>query len=200
MKNLLIIFLFIVSISACSQKDNIKYEQALSYIEEYYSNCDKQLLEKALDILDSTSINNNQIVNTKISLYFLLKKYKEGISFMNAIPVDRFYRPYKKEMYIKSMLALNEGDPLKRHFYYEQAILSINSYLSNNPKDDQALADLFYTKLRFESRDKVLQYLDEYLKTNKNEEFLELLRQSISKDISTIDCSFFVPSDLQSED
>ncbi|MFV0326926.1 MAG: hypothetical protein ACK5LF_21530 [Bacteroides xylanisolvens] len=190
MKNLFIIILFIVSTSACTQsnEDNVKYKRALAYIEGYHSNHNKQLLEKALIALDSTSLDSTssnycKIANTKISLYLLLEKYKEGIAFVDVIPENRFYKTYQKEMYLKSMLALNERDTLKRDSYYQQAILAINSYLSNNPTDEQALTDLFYIRLRFEPRTKVLQGIDEYLKTDSNQiEFFKLLRQSIQQD------------------
>lgn len=142
-------------------------------------------MEKAVILLDSISSDNNQVINTKISLYLLLGDSKKGVTYLETIAEDRFYKPYQKEMYLNSILALNEKDSLKREILYKQAIDGIDHYLLKHSSDDQALADLFYTKLRFKPLDSVLSDIERYMKKDiYDKNFLQILKQSM-QDSST---------------
>jgi hypothetical protein len=186
---LLLLLFSLICIHACSQtesKENIaensKYTQALTYINEYYTNEDRQLLIKAKTLLDSISDDSNQIINTKISLFFLLGNYGEGVKYLKTIPDKYFYKPYQKEMYLNSMTALSERDTVKRQYYYNCAVLQIKKYLSEHQTDNQALAEFYYTQLRFTSKIHVLNEIDKAIKTNLyDNEFLSTLKETIKE-------------------
>lgn len=188
-KTIIVIMLCLnlICVRGCSQSGikrdiakNSNYTQALVYINKYYTNEDKKLLIKAKDLLDSTCDNSNQIVNTKISLFFLLKNYSEGIKYLNSISNIHFYKPYQKEMYLNTMAALAENNAAKRQHYYNSAVIHIMKYLVKHKTDNQALADLYYTQIRFTSKTHVLNEIDNAIKTNLyDNNFLSILKETI---------------------
>lgn len=163
------------------------YKQANSKLNEYHLTNNDSCLDLSLKYTEEAlSICSEYIVrlsDLKITLLMLLRKYKEGYEFVNLMNDNDFDKPYKKSMYLKTFNAFyfeSQGNTLRRDSCFKDIEIEIKTYLSKNPSDNDATADLFFTKAKHTDIEiviKEIEFLQE--KDQENVDFLEGLKGTI---------------------
>jgi hypothetical protein len=143
------------------------YRQANNNLNAYYRQGDRRKLDTALTIIDENiqacPDYKNRMVNLKIRLMILTKAYASGYRFIDSLEGEKFDKSYKKSFYLKSFRAmeLNEqGDSVNRDKLYRDIVDDILPYIKEHPSDNEAVADLFFTKVKVEDKAKVLKEID----------------------------------------
>ncbi|MRG44839.1 hypothetical protein GFS24_06920 [Chitinophaga sp. SYP-B3965] len=156
------------------------YKEANNKLNEYYQFADQKKLDTVLSIIDE-NINacpeyEVKMVNLKVRSLTLLKTYDRGYKFIDSLDEAKFDKSYKKKFYLanfKVMALESAGDSAGIYKQYKKIIHEISEYVAGNPSDKDAIADLFFTKVKIESKPEVLRDL-------------ELMRQK-----NSIDSNFF---------
>jgi len=93
------------------------------------------------------------VVDFKITLLISMKKYAEGISFIDSLKENDFTFGYKKGMMSKGLQALYYGsknDTIKRNLMYKEIANDIEQYIKkknlNNTEFKEIYTDLFAVK------------------------------------------------------
>jgi hypothetical protein len=161
--------------------------RANSYLNEYYIDGNEKCLNISLLIIDSVfnlcPENKEQTVSLKITLLTLLKNYDKGFEFVNTLEEEGFGKPYKRNMYLNTFKALSfeaKGDTIKRNVLFKELANEIESYVNINPTDKSAITDLFFTKIRFTSKEIVIEEIDQMQENAEaDNNFYEALKESI---------------------
>ena len=193
-KNLLLAYMSTLSLS-CSNGTGVlsdkdcqnNVSKANSYLNDYYIDGNEKSLNLSLSIIDSVfnlcPENKGQLVSLKITLLTLLKEYDKGFEFVNALEEEGFNKPYKRNMYLNTFKALSfeaKGDTMKRDVFFKELADEIESYVNKNPSDKSAITDLFFTKIRFTSKETVLEEIDQMKeKEQARKDFYNALKESI---------------------
>ncbi len=166
-------------------KDNLS--RANSYLNEYYIDGNDENLNLSLSMVDSVfnlcPKNKGQFVSLKITLLTLLKDYDKGFEFVSTLEEEEFDKPYKRNMYLKTFKALSfetKGDTIQKDEFLKELANEIESYVKENPTDKSSITDLFFTKIRFTSKEDVIEEINrmqENVATDKD--FYEALKESI---------------------
>lgn len=165
------------------------YKNAISKLNNYYEYKNSMDLDTALISLEKSyklcpERRKNRFPNVKITLLLLMKEYEWGYRFIDSIELDLFKSSYKKNVYSKTFQGLlyeKQGDTINRNICFKNLVNEIKLYLSNNPSDNDAISDLYYTKLRYENKKVVISEIDSTLVTYKgNKDFLERLKNTIN--------------------
>jgi hypothetical protein len=171
-----------------SDKDcNSLYTQAKNKLNEYYLVNNDSSLYSSLgyteQALSSCPEFKGRFTDLKITLLMLLHEYEKGYKFVNALNVKEFSKPYKKSLYLKTFKALsleNQGDTLGRDSCFNELEAEIKSYMSKYPSDKDAIADLFFIKVKHINTELVIKEIDLLQKKNKKDaEFFEGLKETI---------------------
>lgn len=163
------------------------YSKANSYLNEYHMKGNEKSLRLSLKITESIYGScpdfKEQLTNLKITLLMLLKDYEKGFKFVSSLDADKFESAYKKNLYLKTFKALTleeRGDTLKRDELLQELVNEIQNYIDNNSSDKNAIADLFYTKIRFKSENEVIEEIEQLQQKDiDNKDFYEALKESI---------------------
>jgi hypothetical protein len=193
-KNLLLAFISLLyhscsnGISVLSDNDcQNKLSSANSHLNKYYIEGNEKSLSLSLSIIDSVfnlcPENNGQFVSLKITLLTLLKDYDKGFDFVNTLEEKGFDKPYKRNMYLNTFKALSfeaKGDTIQRDVLLKELTYVIENYVNKNTGDKSAIIDLFYTKIRFISKEVVIDEIDQMQKNAEaDKDFYEALKESI---------------------
>lgn len=69
---------------------------------------------------------------------------------------------------------------MKRDVFFKELADEIESYVNKNPSDKSAITDLFFTKIRFTSKETVLGEIDQMKeKEQARKDFYNALKESI---------------------
>ncbi len=171
-----------------NQKDcKMIYNESINHINNFYIKNDKNELQLSLSKINSytdfCSEYRNRFYNAKITVLMLMKDFKQGYEFVNTLKVEEFQFAYKKNLYLKTFKALlleKEGNLIDRNKLFLEITEEISTYLLNDQLNKEALSDLFYTKIRFQEIEGVLNDLEIKQKENEqNREFLEILKETL---------------------
>jgi hypothetical protein len=86
------------------------------------------------------------VVDFKITLLVSMKKYAEGISFIDSIKENDFTFGYKKNFMSKSLLALDYGsknDTIKQNLVYKEIANDIEQYVKKQNISDKEFKDIY---------------------------------------------------------
>lgn len=93
------------------------------------------------------------VVDFKITLLISMKKYAEGISFIDSLKGNDFRFEYKKNLMTKNLKALNYGfknDTIKKNLVYKEIANDIEHYINkqniSNAEFKEIYTDLFAVK------------------------------------------------------
>lgn len=93
------------------------------------------------------------VVDLKITLLISMKKYTEGISFIDSLNENDFTFGYKKNLMSKSLYALDYGsknDTIKKNLLYKEIADGIEKYIKeqtiSNTEFKEIYTDLFAVK------------------------------------------------------
>ena len=164
-----------------------KIAKANSYLNEFYIDGNEKSLIFSLSIIDSVidlcPENKSQMVSLKITLLTLLKDYEKGFQFVSTLEKEGFDKTYKRNMYMNTFRALsfeNKGDTLQRDAILKELADEIGIYVKENPTDKSAIADLYFTKIRFASKENVIKEIDQIKDSDQaGNDFYEALKESI---------------------
>jgi hypothetical protein len=139
---------------------------------QYQSILDSTLLEKSLGHLDSIDCMppNQKTFMLKLSVYSLLHRYDEGISYIESIDSTYFKSPYRRNIYVKSLEAKKASfmkDTVQATSLYEGIANELQVYLDKHSPNDAALMDLFEIKQKIEPKDKLIDEINELKKQGK---------------------------------
>jgi hypothetical protein len=193
-KKLLLTFISTLSIG-CTNRTGVLSDEvcqnnvskANSYLNEYYIDGNEKNLKFSLSIIDSIFNscpgNNSQLVSLKITLLLLLRDYDGGFEFVKYLEENGFDKPYKRNMYLNTFKALSfeaKGDTIQRNFTFKYIAEEIEGYIKKNPTDKGAITDLYFTKIRFTSKETLIEEIDN-MKENEHagEDFYIALKESI---------------------
>lgn len=157
------------------------------YLNDYYADGDEESLRLSLSMVDSVfnfcPENKAQSVGLKITLLMLLRDYDQGVEFVNTLDEKGFDKPYKRSMYLSTFKALScevKGDSVQRDVYLKKFMDEIENHISRNPMDKSAIADLFFTKIKFYPKEVVMEEIDQLQKNSEiDKEFYEALKESV---------------------
>lgn len=196
MRNIIIVlFLCIESFFCLNNAQNNQKQceyfihKATLSLNEYYADSSVCHLDTAFEYINTAdqmcTAHIPQIVNLKITLFLLSKKYDEGYEYISSLPLDRFKRSYQKNQYLNTFKALlyeQNNDTINRNACYKAVAVEIEKYLENNPSNKDALVDLFFAKIKFENKDSVLNQINIIeMKNNKDKNFYEALKETIGQ-------------------
>ena len=160
-----IIFLFF-TLSFASCKGQLKADEACikkfkSARELAYANSARQsALDSAMNLVNECmqcdSIRK-AVVDFKITLFVSMKKYAEGIGFIESLSEKDFTYGYKQKFMSKGLQALefnSKSDTIKRTLVYQEIVNDIEQYINN--KQDigskefiEIYTDLFAVKEKY---------------------------------------------------
>jgi hypothetical protein len=150
------------------------YKQANTLLNDYYEDANPKKLDSALFIvennLESCRDYYTGVVSLKIRLLILLKAYDRGYKFVDSLDLERFDKPYKKNLYLRNFKAMkldSSGDLANRDKEYFGMINDINEYIKKHPQDKEAIADLFFIKEKVENKAKILEEIRIMQRQNK---------------------------------
>lgn len=139
---------------ACMKKFKVARELA-------YANSTRQsALDSALDLVNESvqcdSIRK-AVVDFKITLLVSMKKYAEGISFIDSLNEKDFTFGYKQKFLSKGLQALefnSKNDTIKQNLIYKEIANDIEQYISNkhdigSKEFTEVYTDLFATKEKY---------------------------------------------------
>lgn len=151
------------------------YKDANSRLNEYYQYADPKKLDTALAVIEGNiSVcpeYEARMVNLKIRLLILLKAHDHGYKFIDSLDEAKFDKSYKKNFYLKSFKAMefeSTGDSININKQYKEIVYDISEYLTKYPSDKEAIADLFFTKVKIENKQEVLRDLKLMQQKNDN--------------------------------
>lgn len=189
---LLAVVLLITSCNGQTKKNNandctILYNQANNKLIEYYTTnhdiCLHESLNYTEEALSLCPEYKVRLIDLKVTLLMLLHEYKKGHEFINSMNINDFVKPYKKNLYLKTFKALSfeaQGDMLGRDSCFKEIEAEIKSYISEYPSDKEAIADLFFTKVKHIKTELVIKEIDLLQEKNKKDtEFFEGLKETI---------------------
>jgi hypothetical protein len=175
--------------NSIKQEDcNKSYQKATSALNNYYVDSNKVYLDTAYYVVEKVYGTcpefKSRFTNLKISLLLLRQEYESGYRFVDSLEENEFRQSYKKKLYLKTFQALTfeqQGDTSQRNEYFEKLVVEIEIYISVNPSDKDAIADLFYTKLKFKEKAEVKREIDSMqTKRNNEKDFFNALKEAIS--------------------
>lgn len=163
------------------------YKKANEKLNQYYRDGLSSHLDTALyyaNQLNTCSEYKVRGVNLKLTLYMLSQRYEMGYKYVDSLLEKDFNRPYQKIQYKKSFEALlfeKQNNIASRDSCYKEIIIEIEKYIKKNPLSKDAIVDLFYIKMRFEEKEKVINEIN-LLKSEKSydKDFLETLKETIN--------------------
>jgi len=190
MNKSLIIAIFCFLFLCCrGESGNFKiyYQKANEKLNQYYIDGLSTHLDTALyyaNQLNASSQYKVRGVNLKLTLYMLSKKYEAGYEYVDSLLERDFNRSYQKNQYKKTFKALlfeKQNNISSRDSCYKEIVVEIEKFINENPLDKNAITDLFYVKLKFEDKDKVINEITlmQSQKSNNND-FLETLKETIN--------------------
>ena len=151
---------FILLVCSCNGQFNTnnickkKFKEARDLA---YANYTRQsALDSALDLtnecMQCDSIRK-AVVDFKITLLVSMKKYAEGISFIDSLKEGDFTFGYKKNLMFKNLQALDYGsknDTIKQNLVYKEIANDIKQYIKkqniSNTEFKEIYTDLFAIK------------------------------------------------------
>lgn len=177
-----VILIFSVACTSChatnkSDSTNCRkfYNEANKKLNEYYQYADLKNLDTALSTIDANISNCSEyeakMVNLKIRLLILLKSYDRGYKFIDSLDEAKFDKLYKKKFYLKTFKIMeleNNGDSASIKEQYKEIVSDISRYLIKHPSDKEAIADLFFTRAKVESKSDILKDLEIMRKKDKS--------------------------------
>lgn len=102
------------------------------------------------------------VVDFKITLLVHMKKFEEGISFINSLGESDFTFGYKKNLVSKSLLALDYGtknNSTKQHLIYKEVANDMEQYILKHTMSDiefkEIYTDLFGVKENYLDASKI---------------------------------------------
>ncbi len=163
------------------------YSTASMLLDKFYLNGQEKYLHFALqhinNVFDNCPRLRMKYVDLKVKILILTRNYKAGYQFIKSLIIEDFDKPYKKLLFLntfKALLEEKQGDIKKRNKYLKVACTDIKNYISKNPMDKEAIADLFYTEVRFKSLDQVIIEINLMQKNYKfDNEFFNSLRETL---------------------
>jgi len=122
-----------------------------------YSNSTRQsALDSALSLTNECMLCDSirkAVLDFKITLLISMKRYTEGISFIDSLKENDFTFGYKKNLMSKSLQALDYGsknDTIKQKLVYREIANEIEQYIKkqniNNKEFKEIYTDLFDVK------------------------------------------------------
>lgn len=163
------------------------YDQANNKLNEYYltnnDSCLNQLIVYAKE--NSSICPEYKIKLTELTLtaLTLLYEYEKAYALVNSLNINDFSKAYKKNMYLKTFKALTfeiQGDTLRSDSCFKEVVTEIESYILEYPSDKDAIADLFFTKVRYNNIEIVIKEIELLREKNSIDvDFFEGLKQTI---------------------
>ena len=154
--------------------DNCKklYLEANERLNEFYQQGNQKKLDTALYILDKNidacPDYNVRMVDLKIKLLILLNASDRGYKFIDSLDVNKFDKPYKKGLYLKNFKVIgldSPADSVNRIKLYQEMINDLLGYLKNHPSDKEAIAELFFIKIKMDENDDQYRWESGYERT-----------------------------------
>ena len=188
-KNLIIVIFCFLFLCCRGESNDCKnsYQKAKINLNKYYEDRSSSHLDSALYYANQLSACTEykvRAVNLKITVYTLLKKYEMGCKYLDSLNVTDFSLPYQKTLYMKTFEGLSfeqRDDYTKRNACYKEIVAEIERYLNTNPLNKNAIADLFYTKLKYEEKKVVINEINLMQSQKKNDkEFFDALKETIN--------------------
>lgn len=185
--------LLVGSLLCCkhNREENICQEQlnrSRNYLNEFYLTNDSDYLAHSKFTLDSIDCDSfkHRVSNIKLSLYYLMKDYENGIMYVETLEDMEFQRPYMKAMFLnnfKALLCIEKKDTTCYSYYYKEIITEIEDYLDEN-KDIDALVDLYVFKSKIYPKAILLSEIDTLkAKGQYNHDYLNALYESVNNGI-----------------
>ncbi len=191
----LISLLTVLSATSCSGQNKqssdkdceTQYIQAKDKLNEYYLSNEDSSLYLALNYTDKAfplcPEFKDRLANLKITLLMLLHEYNTGYEFVNTLNDNDFAKSYKRSLYLETFKALSlevQGDTIGRDSCFNELEKEIEIYVSKHPLDKDAIADLFFTKIKHIDTEIVIREIGLLQENNKEEnEFFEGLKETI---------------------
>jgi hypothetical protein len=156
--------------STQSSDCKLAYSRASKSLNDFYRNKDQTQLTVSLAEVDSAlpcQETNVKAVDLKITLLFLLKRYKEGYEFVKGLDSATFYKPYQKMMkenWFLGHVYEEKGDTVARDSLYRKIVGGVENYIESEnetkkPFDEVAYGDLLLVQGQFE-RSKAIDEID----------------------------------------
>jgi hypothetical protein len=196
-------------VNACENAKNISGQ----LINDFYIDNDSTYLDSAVHVIDKAICNCNDLDKKfltlrKISIFSILKNYKEAIIYIETIDIEFFKNfPYSREFLsnrFKAMKYQNEEDTTNRNIYLQKCLSETNEFINNKQMQVDSLMTLpdfndilsdpltiritqhyYYRSLLegYEEIDKELLLLKS--ETKLNEDFYEYLNYNLQQDFLT---------------
>lgn len=197
MKSIRILFFFVLVLlnTNCNGQPKINsaqdcrtiYNKANNKLNEYYLTNNNGCLRQLLNYTEKVSLlcpeYRTKFINLRITSLMLLQEYEKGYKFVNSLNINDFAKTYKKSMYLKTFKALSfkvQGDTIGRDNCLKEIETEIEDYISEHPSDKDAIADLFFTKIKHVNMEIVIREIELLQKKErKNVDFYEGLKETI---------------------
>ena len=136
-------------------KEKFKKARDLAYMNYTRQSALDSALNLTNECMQCDSIRNI-VIDFKITLLATMKKYAEGISFIDSLKGSDFMFGYKKNFMSKALQALDyssKSDTLKRNLVYKEIASDIEHYIKNQQISEtefkEIYTDLFSVKENF---------------------------------------------------
>lgn len=128
------------------------------------------LLDSSLHIIDEEihfcSRYKVRMGNMAIRIFILQKKGERGLRFVDSLDANTFSKIYQKDIYRDVFIAMDAektGNLEKRDLAYQHSLDEISNYVTLHPENKEAIADLFYLKIKLEDQEKVVSEIKRYM-------------------------------------
>jgi hypothetical protein len=129
-----------------------KFKQARDLVYTYPAITRQSALDSALSLtnecMQCDSIRQ-AVVDLKITLLVAMKKYQDGINFIDSLKESDFVFAYKKSFTSKALQALDyesKKDTVKRNLIYEEMASNLEQYIKKQNVSDKEFKEA-YTEL-----------------------------------------------------
>ncbi|MBA4257637.1 MAG: hypothetical protein C0446_00610 [Chitinophaga sp.] len=144
------------SVDDCSDKfKNVKDIASLGSTRQSALDSALSLCNEVISCSGETELQKTAI-DFKIRLIINLRKFSEGVRFIDSLPNKSFVYEYKKDFLLKSLIALNfisNNDTAKLIPTYKQIVSDLENYVQKKSLDDkefkEVYSDLFSVKQKF---------------------------------------------------
>jgi hypothetical protein len=146
---------FVVLFYSCKGQSNVdtvcrqKFKEARNLTYSYPASTRQSALDSALNLanecLKCDSIRK-AVVDLKLTLLIAMKKYSEGMSFVDSLTESDFTFGYKKKMIYKNFQALayaSQNDTIKRNLTYKALSDELEQYIQKQNIIDKEFEEIY---------------------------------------------------------
>ncbi len=165
-----------------------KFKEARDLVYGKKNEIRQTTLDSALSLVNESlqceSIKKS-VIEFKIRLLISMKKYSQGIAFVDSLKESDFTYNYKKNLMIKNLRALSyssENDTTQRNLIYQEMANDLEQYIKNQKvkgkKFEEIFLDLYSVKEHFLNANQINNEIDSLIKVYPEQKpFFEYLRK-----------------------